>query len=186
MPGTDSENRRTCERVDGVEGPELDWRPACGAVTNGRVCARASRWYTEQKAHGHSPWTIGEHGAEPPLRGQQTPCMSCKFDLFSDRRALLCIGGLPWLAVAAAAVVVVAGVAVAAAAAVVAVAVAVVVVVVGGGGVARADEWCVFGGHDAGVHGEAAGIAGGTAGVYTLIVPMLPFMVSMLPLWCQC
>mmetsp|Transcript_42278 Transcript_42278/g.99926 ORF Transcript_42278/g.99926 Transcript_42278/m.99926 type:complete len:709 (-) Transcript_42278:314-2440(-) len=51
------------------------------------------RWYTEQKAHGHSPWTIGEHGAEPPLRGQQTPCMSCKFDLFSDRRALLCIGG---------------------------------------------------------------------------------------------
>mmetsp|Transcript_27329 Transcript_27329/g.89231 ORF Transcript_27329/g.89231 Transcript_27329/m.89231 type:complete len:324 (-) Transcript_27329:48-1019(-) len=57
-----------------------------------------TRWFTSQQEHGKSPWTIEVGEVKPAGQAslpheEQLPCMSCKFDLFSSRRAIMCVGG---------------------------------------------------------------------------------------------
>ena len=73
---------------------EMAWSQDIGGEAGGVFTS----WYTRAEGHGQSPWSLAEAGGgegrgEPlPCHGQ-VPCMACKFDDFSARRAIMCLGG---------------------------------------------------------------------------------------------
>mmetsp|Transcript_47487 Transcript_47487/g.113055 ORF Transcript_47487/g.113055 Transcript_47487/m.113055 type:complete len:694 (+) Transcript_47487:45-2126(+) len=72
---------------------------ACGpdqpAWVSGEHGGAFTSWYVSEALHGHSPWSLPDPSAPPsaPPHADQVPCMACKFDVFSNRRALMSIGG---------------------------------------------------------------------------------------------
>ena len=55
-------------------------------------------WYVSQETHGQSPWTVG--GDEESLgqraalpREKQVPTMATKWDVLTQRRDIMCVGG---------------------------------------------------------------------------------------------
>jgi len=52
-----------------------------------------TKWYTKEASHGQSVWSVGESAPAGALNGEQVPVMTCKFDVFSNRRSIMCVGG---------------------------------------------------------------------------------------------
>lgn len=71
----------------GASGPET-WADGNGGSF--------TSWYVSQETHGRSPWTVGreeETQRAAPPRERQVPTMATKWDVLTQRRDIMCVGG---------------------------------------------------------------------------------------------